>query len=136
MNVSCQNPERAQQEMSDRDGDEAMEMEEEKGMMMREGWGEDEKMDGKEEEDDHHRGCSIHWGEEDMFVNQPASKVRRRTFFDIFEDDQSDEGELGHRDIMIIITVKVTNKPIMLELNWQITLLCLFSLYVEYKSKY
>ena len=30
---------------------------------------------------------------------QGGNKVRRRTFFDIFEDDQlSEEGESGHRD--------------------------------------
>ena len=54
--------------------------------------------------------------------------MRRRTFFDIFEDDQSDEGEDGHRDIMIIITVKVTNKPIMLELNCYVFFLCMLNI--------
>ena len=32
---------------------------------------------------------------------QGGNKVRRRTFFDIFEEDQlSEEGEEGHRDIV------------------------------------
>ena len=89
--------------------DGSREMEEEKlEEMMAEEWGENEELDEDGEEDDeeerndNERLSSIQWGGEDIV--QPASKVRRRTFFDIFEDvDQFDDGESFHRDITIIL---------------------------------
>ena len=88
--------------------DGSREMEEEKlEEMMAEEWGENGELDEDGEEDeeernDNERLSSIQWGGEDIV--QPASKVRRRTFFDIFEDvDQFDDGESLHRDITIIL---------------------------------
>ena len=92
--------------MSDIDGDRAVEEEEEEEVMT-DRWGEDEKSDEDEEEGEEERGgsekgsCSIQWGGEEIV--QPASKVRRRTFFDIFEDDRLDDGESLRRDITIIL---------------------------------
>ena len=49
---------------------------------------------GVEEVDLDDRQISTRW-------EQGGNKVRRRTFFDIFEEDQlSEEGEEGHRDIV------------------------------------
>ena len=88
--------------------DGSREMEEEKlEEMMAEEWGENGELDEDGEEDEEERNAnerlsSIQWGGEDIV--QPGSKVRRRTFFDIFEDvDQFDEGESLHRDITIIL---------------------------------
>ena len=89
--------------MSDLDEKGAMVMEEEE--IIRKEWGEDELVDEDEEVDEEERAdtekeISVQWGGE-------ASKVRRRTFFDIFEDDQLDDGESLHRDITIILFVDI-----------------------------
>ena len=105
--VRRQNTHRALQEMSDIDGDRAVEMEEEEEEeeMMTDRWGEDDQLDEEDDEEDEESGergsCSIQWGGEEIV--HPASKVRRRTFFDIFEDDLLDDGESLRRDITIIL---------------------------------
>ena len=54
----------------------------------------DDRDVGVEEDDLDDRENSTLW-------EQGGNKVRRRTFFDIFEEDQlSEEGEEGHRDII------------------------------------
>ena len=107
--VRRQNTHRPLQEMSDIDGDRAVEMEEEveeEEEMMTDRWGEDDQLDEDVDEDEERGGsergsCSVQWGGEEIV--QPASKVRRRTFFDIFEDDQLDDGESLRRNITIIL---------------------------------
>ena len=87
-------------------------MEEEE--MIRKEWGEDEQVDedeevdeveDEEEEEEDERAVT----EREIYVQRggEASKVRRRTFFDIFEDDQLDDGESLHRDITIILFVDI-----------------------------
>ena len=54
----------------------------------------DDRKVGVEEDDLDDRENSTLW-------EQGGNKVRRRTFLDIFENDQlSEEGEEGHRDII------------------------------------
>ena len=117
--VRRQNTHRPLQEMSDIDGDRAVEMEEEEEVMT-DRWGDEQLGEDEEEgEEDEERGergnCSIQWGGEEIV--QPASKVRRRTFFDIFEDNQLDDGESLRRNITIILFLAVQDSSILLLLT-------------------
>ena len=76
---------------------ETAEMEED---VMRDGLSEDDNREvDRDEVDLDDKEVDLDDRENSTGWEQASNKVRRRTFFDIFEEDQlSDEGESGHRD--------------------------------------
>ena len=78
---------------------ETAEMEED---VMRDGLSEDDNREvDRDEVDLDDKEVDLDDRENSTRWEQGGNKVRRRTFFDIFEKDQlSEEGESGHRDII------------------------------------